>query len=335
MAIKNQYDRFMLLIRQFGLLLNKGKTSDQAFESIQQVLPNEYQSEFNILKQLVDPEKEKVRFPARIGPAQTLRELLDYASKSGGNRVQLFKTFYEQFIRFDAAKYISNFDTSSLLTYLIILLMMLSLVTAIYTIYVYPGFEDLFINNAAELPPFTKEIMTGIKSNATLLFVGVISILGFLLYVIFVTKSNLQKLKYFSAPATWIPGLKNIALTYNDYLCLNFLNILMSSGISEETAKDFLRNKLQAVSAKTRIRGLNIKDSGNSVDAIGLAAALGNVQEEINYQILNKRELAIEQYTWFKETLGTLALIIVATIIGTLVIAMYLPIFNMGKIIGG
>ena len=69
-------------------------------------------------------------------------------------------------------------------------------------------------------------------------------------------------------------------------------------------------------------------------DAIQMAIELDTLKEEIEYQLSQLRLQGVNDFTQIKSIISVAAIVIVATVVGTVIIAMYLPIFQMGQIIG-
>ncbi len=332
MSINGRYENQLFILRQYGLLVDKGMTSEQALKQIESTI-GKGNSYLEWLRNLLDPENSENPLKSVAGPAKSYAQLLRVVTKAGGNKSQLFKSFYQKFLKDSEIQYINNFDTSGLLVYLIVLLAVIGIVASIYIIFVFPGMEDLYSEMGEGLPQFSNMVFQFFNVMGVPLFILLMSTLGFFLYAISKTKKTLKNLDFFNQPFLSIPGISVLMKSYNDYIYLNFTKILIEVGIKAQQAVEVIENEVLPIHVKNRSGFFSSSDSAFNV--LDIALTLGNISEEIDYQITRKRDAGIEQYARAKETIGTVAMISVAVIIGNLVIAMYLPIFQMGKVIGG
>ncbi len=328
----------ILIIRQFSFLIDKGETKESAFAKLESSLSASQVNELHILKQLFDADNDTVVMPILNAPMNILQQLIKPVRQHGGDLIDLFSAFHKTFLQQDNSHYIKNYDTSGIIAYLISLILMASLVLTIYAVSVFPSIRELFDEYGnVVLPANSQFIFTLLIDWGLLLAAIVLVILVFFFITATKIKNSVANLQFFDNWLLRLPGFKNLSQQYNLYLSLRFIQIIVHSGVNSENAKNIVYAMLDTANIKLDKQLYSIKNKLHQqhlTEPLVLADKLDNLQNEIHYQIETLYEKSITDFSKLKDSISFIAIIIVAAIIGNLIIAMYMPIFMMGKIVG-
>jgi type IV pilus assembly protein PilC len=336
--IPSRYKHLLLISRQINLLLQKGITKDQALLQLQTNLGDSQTAELRIIEQLLDDKSTEVTLPVASGPLTALKLLINPVKKYGGDVVQFFSEFNKIFLNQNSLYYIKNYDTSGIMLYLVSLILIASGVVTIYSIYVFPSLQTLFSEANSPLPPLSQFVFTLLLDWGVVIAISVVILIVLFISIAVKIKHTVSNLALFGELFLRIPGFKSIAAQYNLYLNLRFLQILINSGITQENSltiiNDLAKDSNTALDKQLLMINSNCVD--NLIDfPLALAATMNNLNDEINFQIDTLYEKAITDFSRLKDTISFIGIVIVATVIGNLILAMYMPIFQMGKIVGG
>jgi type IV pilus assembly protein PilC len=238
------------------------------------------------------------------------------------------------------------------ITYPTLMLTIAILLCAIFIIFVIPTFENLFNQFNAPLPYFTNLIIktsNNISDNFKIYFLYIL-----LIFIIIkkIYKSN-NKTKYCCQIfITKIPIIGNLL---QNYKCAKFSNLLalsLESNIPIDQALLFISNifKNHLISKNIKFCIKQIKAGNNLsssilispnykicfseylIQMIKLGENTGNLSNTL-YKTSEYFQQNIESFSSkLNQLLEPILILISGIIIGTVIIAMYLPIFNMGMV---
>jgi type II secretory pathway component PulF len=117
----------------------------------------------------------------------------------------------------------------------------------------------------------------------------------------------------------WVPGFANWARDYDSALALQYQAIFLDAGLAPEAAA-----KAAALHAG------NISPGDHRLQLLESAAGLGRLREELAEQLERDRQSTLERFERPRNIVVILIRAIVYIIVGTCVMAMYLPIFKIG-----
>ncbi len=338
MLIPKNYKRLLLVVRQFSFLLNKGENTETALSQLRSTLGTTQTSELDIIEKLMSSSSDEVQLPNTFGPLLLLKQLVNPIKQHGGDSIKFFEVFQKTFLSEDSMQHTKNYDTSGIMLYLITLIIMALIVATIYTGSVFPAIEKMITETGSSLPNFSLMIFSLFSNWGGVLVIIITTIIIFLFTSILKIRNNLNHLEFFGNWILNLPGFNTIAKHYNLYLSLRFMQLIMHSGVSHEDAKKIIFDLSSTANVKLdiQLQQLNSKQQENLVDQpLTLADSLGNLDDEINFQIETLYETSLINFTRLKESISFIGIIFIASIIGSLVIAMYLPLFKMGQVAGG
>ncbi len=327
MANLNVFD----LARQIHYLIDKGLSSSEALQRIENTNVANSNQDLDYIRGLFISDSKKYISSINYNYRDTLKKLMDIADCHGGDRSKMFSGFHNKFVRNKADFDLSIFDVSGLLFYLIAIVAVATICVAIYSTFVLPEFESLFFGFGQELPPLTAFILT-ITGEYSAIVIGLVVLFIISIFLIVVhVKNTLKKLRYFSPMITRMPMIGEIAKQFNQFLQLSFIQLMIYSGVDSRRAID--------ETGKTfgDTLNLNAGHDGSATRknlALKMALELDTFSQEIEYQLSNIKSQGVNDFIKVKNVMSVVSIIIVASVVGSVIIAMYLPIFQMGKIIG-
>jgi type II secretory pathway component PulF len=315
------------LLRQVAGCVEQGDSLESAVSKVKQITSTSGR-QAQLLDQLIMPSAQST--PGTFGIMKRMQELLSVVKTQQGNLQEFFGTFYQAFLQTHPRNLFRIYDISGLMTYLGMVIVIMTVVVTIYMIYVLPEFRSLFDNVGAPLPYPTKLLLQISDSVGVYLLVLIIIAMFAIWYINFRTSYNLRTLGYCQSFIYRLPGIRTIAHNYNEYLTLNFLHILLQSGVKTEPAL----NAIAQLSGQTFF-DLHSQTPPTNPLARELRHSyqLGNLATEVVYQIEHAIVSNTADFNRVKDTMTLMTLVAVAVLVGNVVIAMYLPIFQMGKII--
>ena len=219
--------------------------------------------------------------------------------------------------------------------------------------WVVPVFKEVFSHFQAELPPLTKNLI--LISTALNRYYLEISV--FFLTIIVTLIASWRTFTAFQKKCDrWcfqIPFIGELfriaALTH----WCRILGHLLSSGLplpealrlTAQSSNHWLSHDLSAEVFKHLTRGWPLKDALKRADTknlffdietiqlLHIAAESGSLAQMLNKRAIALGSLLSSRLANFSQTLEPLFIMMVGIIIGCLVMALYLPIFNLGQII--
>ena len=239
------------------------------------------------------------------------------------------------------------------LNYPLLTLVSALLLMIVMMIWVVPVFKEVFSHFQAELPPLTKNLI--LISTALNRYYLEISV--FFLTIIVTLIASWRTFTAFQKKCDrWcfqIPFIGELfriaALTH----WCRILGHLLSSGLplpealrlTAQSSNHWLSHDLSAEVFKHLTRGWPLKDALKRADTknlffdietiqlLHIAAESGSLAQMLNNRAIALGSLLSSRLANFSQTLEPLFIMMVGIIIGCLVMALYLPIFNLGQII--
>ena len=325
----NNDNQIYYLLRQVAGRVQKGDSLDVAVSTVKQITqPTPLQA--RMLDQLNATMPESRPTFGLSGMMQRVRDLLSIVKSNNGDIQKYFELFYNAFLQSPPKNLFRIYDISGMLAYLAAVLVVMTVIVTIYMIYVLPEFKTMFDNFGTPLPKLTQALLVVADNVGFYFLIGMLLIIFLLWYINHQTSHNLRTLSFCNTFIYRLPGISIIARNYNEFLVLNFLYILIQSGVRTENA----------ITALEQLAGRPILDLNTQTTPKDLVTRqlkqshkLGTLTSELAYQIDHATVSNSADFNRVKDTMTLFALITVAVVVGNIVIAMYLPIFQMGKII--
>ena len=319
------------LIRQLSMLAKKGLTIEDALAKLRTTIPNKYMSNLETISNLFSEQPDPHKLQSHVGPIARLYNLINIAKRNDGDTQKLLASFYDSFLNTPTRILFKTYDIGNLMFYVMSIFVVLFITVSINSIFVLPQFETMFSSFGADLPAITRVIIF-IADKLYWLFIlaGGIFIFG-TWYIISKTRFNTRTLNYFTSRIYNLPGFKRIASHYNRYLIMNYIAMLIDSGVNKETAIHEVQSEIDDYS----VVGTNQTFIPHDDIAVALTSSfqLDTFEAELDFQIQNTLDKSARDFSTLKERLTLFSLITTAIVVGTVVIAIYLPIFQFGKVV--
>lgn len=333
MMQKRFYVNLNTLLRQLFFLTKKGKTVDEAIELLEH--QSGLQKEIDSVKSLFSDAQELLRLPFRFGYIALLGRVLSAVKKGGGNVGHCYKAFYEGFVQNPHRIKLDMKDSIGLLIYIGAITIVSAISVIIYLIFVLPQFQVMFANAGHELPALTQFVLTtGYEFSG--LFLSVVMVVIILVFILFQQMFvNVNSLNYFSHRFIKIWYLGEIFKGFNVYLSFNILLLLIRSGLSKKDsldALDHISGNKSCIDTVALKKG-EIMNSYCIEYSLSIASSLGTFEDELIHLVNEHQFVDAEKLNDLKTSVFILFICFAVSVFGTILIAMYLPIFQIGKII--
>lgn len=315
-------DELALVNRLISYQQDQGDSISSAVDKVKLALPGHYKGTVEVVEKILDTESEVALVGYDLGSLNTFVGLASFVREEGGDVRKLFFGAKEgvREALFQAREYWSGFN--SLIFYFVVALILVSIVTGIFMVKVLPSFESAFSSFGVELPSFTQFVL----SNVSLVIVFLCIAVTMSAFCAQHVRKRVSQFKPLSSIFEKIPVMNKLKAVYSYFLFLHFTNSLILSGLDEDIS--FNHAKYLAVP-------LSRSGSGFQVwfEAMESAKKMGVLEQEVEFQISQISSLFSRQMIVARESLALIVQLFLGFLIGTLVIAMYLPIFKLGTVV--
>lgn len=335
MLQKRFYVNLDTLLRQLFFMTEKGKSVDDAIKLLER--QTELQNEIDSIKSLFSGAQELIKLPFRFGYITLLGSVLSVVKNGGGNVSRCYKAFYDGFIQNPHRIKLQMKDSVGLLIYLGAITVVSLISVTIYLIFVLPQFQEMFAGAGHELPALTQFVLTVSSKYSGLFLSVVIAVIILVLLLLQRMFANVNDLNYFSQRFIKIPYLGEIFKGFNVYLSFNILSLLIKSGLSKKDsldALDFISNNSSCIDTAALKNG-EITKPYCAEYSLSIASSLDTFEDELIHLVNEHQFVDAERLNELKTSIFIFFICFAVSVFGTILIAMYLPIFQMGKIISG
>jgi type IV pilus assembly protein PilC len=239
------------------------------------------------------------------------------------------------------------------LTYPVITLATSFLLVLIMMIWVVPVFKEVFGHFQAELPAPTRiliSLSTAIQNSFFEIFIGTLIIISGFIFI-WLKSSSLQK--YCDALLLHIPFFGNLfRLATLSHWC-RILGHLLETGlplpdalrVTAQSSNHWVSHDFSAEIFKQLTRGWPLGESLKRADPksrlldvetlllLHIGAESGALAEMLNKRATTLSSQLSSQLNALSQSLEPALILLVGAIVGSLVIILYLPIFNLGQIV--
>ncbi|WP_394748239.1 type II secretion system F family protein [Spongiimicrobium salis] len=332
---------------ELGVLLKAGITLKEALSLIQESQKKEKQQSF--FNEMVDGLVVGKSFSEVVSEKKEFTEYEYYSLKIGEESGTL-QAITDELGRFFARKNEQRRSLINALTYPCIILATAVLVVIFMLRMVVPMFQDIFKQNNVDLPGITKFI---VAASDFIRDYGML-VLGILLLTIILRKFLFRR-EGFKRRRDYlllrVPYVGNFIKAVHLAQFTQAVTLLTSSKVPVLNSIDLVRkminfypleDALEQVSAKiTRGSGLSDSLRGNKMFDHRMIS-LVKVAEETNrtefiFNRLNEQySLEVQQKSKLLSTLmEPMIILFVGILVGVILVAMYLPMFKLGSVLGG
>jgi type IV pilus assembly protein PilC len=256
-----------------------------------------------------------------------LNKIFGIVRQQKGDLHKAFLGMHELFLNNPRRFHKLTADTTGLMLYLIGIVVLAVVTASIYLIFVLPEFENLFRNQGAELPMATALLLQLSQGPASSIFLLLLVLILSPAIVLNQLRSKINRLEFVGGFVRRIPLLGCVADEYNYYLSLCLLRIFDMAGLREEQALNILKQQYVIT-----VSGGD--DARHTDAALATAIQMGTFSYELQHQLEQHQSCGDDEFDNFKDAVSISGIVVVASIVGVLVMAMYLPIFQLGKILG-
>lgn len=325
---ENAFVRLSMVGRLMSHQQAKGETAVNAAEKLREILPKEYHDSIELVEKMINGENIAVSGYGS-GSIDIFNRLADIIRHNNGNLYRLFESM--QLSLRDAVsqarEYWSGFN--SLISYLVTVMVIAFVIVNIFVIKVMPTMKAAFDSFGAELPLFTKMVVTNHAFYSALMSL-IVLVIGASLWLAFYVKKRIAEFLPLDKWCDYIPVIKNLKETYGYFLLVNYLDVFIRAGLSDRAAFD-QAFKLAAID----INNIRHVDILQWATALNVSVEINSLAEEISYQKGQIGSYFGRAMISVRESLTLFTQVFLGIIIGMLLIAMYLPIFMLGSTIGG
>ena len=264
----------------------------------------------------------------KVGRAMIgLDRLLSRAPSDPVSRSRLVATFEEIRSATGSALKAMVRNAHSVGTYLVTLCVIGALISLLAVTVIIPVFAEMYTNFGAKLPALTRSLLGG-GGVAGYLFVILLVAMGFAVGWFNHTLSRCL-VSMVSLPRFWLklPGFRGLAQQFDYTMFLIYAQVLRASGM---TAGDAVNAAREACGVDPATSTDILRPAWLSLD---IATETGGLDEELDRQARDEVQILNANFAAGLRTLVGVLAAVVFTLIGVLVIALYLPIFKMGTVV--
>ena len=319
-------DKLALVSRMLAYQQDQGVSVDAALKTLRATLSEQYMRSIDALEKMISGEQDVVLTGYGDGPYAVFTRLANIIRSEGGQVSDLFVSSQELVNEavIQAREYWSGYN--ALIAYMGFVSLFAVICIGIYSIFVLPEFSVLFDSFGAELPLLTKWVVEQGYFFTVILILMVLIVLVGLFSSYHIKKRVMQFLPLYQW-TLYVPGFGRLSRTYCYYLFIQYVYILQKSGLNYEKSLAHAKN----ISLMNSNRAAVI--FADWLEAIDVAAKMGALDQEVEFQIQQTNSLFSRQMIIARERMSLMMQITLGVVVGLLVIAMYLPIFQLGSVV--
>ena len=318
-------DRMSVVNRMLAYQQANGESIGPALQKTRANLPAQYQNSIDAVEKMLAGDEGLMFIGYGSGPHKLIGKLAEIIRQEDGDVNQLFIATRDcvQDAMVQARDYWSGFN--SLIVYLVVVFVLAMSVIALFTRKVLPGFAEVFSSFGEELPALTHFFLQN-----DVVFMLITGGLGLALLLCVASAYHIRKqvaqLEPLDKFYRWMPGIRSLDAVYSYFLFVRLSNALTIAGVKDDASLNHAKQLANLTKEKA-------EKFPASWQAVISAQQLGVMTQEIDYQVSQINALFDQQIIRLREALGLVTQLALGSLIGLLLIAMYLPIFMMGSAI--
>lgn len=332
---RKQHPEVAAVGRQFTYLSQKHGSIEAALTELKNIGQQGQQHIISRFEKIFgESPDESAALGWRMGPYTMLQRLIAIVKEEQGDSIALLSQFNKAVLNIDEQINALWVSIGSFLLYMAFVLLIALSVISMLMIFVIPQFQAMFESFGARLPGLTYFV----SQYNGIIFLSILS--GFVftvfalltsLHHIFDTISELSPID--TGKIRFAPFMNRLARTYNRWLAMSYAGLFLSAGLPDERALVLSAELTKDTALNAAATNRSEQTPGGTLAAaLSLAKEAGNLAAELEHHISEQSyQLAADVTRARQETLFLMHLIL-AIIVGTLVIAMYLPLFKMGEV---
>ncbi len=337
-----------IFVRQLATMMKAGVPLTQSFEIVADSLDNPSMKEL-VLKIKADVESGS-NFATALKKHPRYFDNLFCSLVESGEQSGALETMLERVATYKEKSELLKAKIKKAMKYPIAVIIVAIVVTAILLIKVVPVFAELFTSFGAGLPAFT-QLVVNMSNWLVKYYIPLSVILGGLIIVFFETKKRNKKFQQFLDRITLkIPIFGDIAYQAIIARFARTLSTSFAAGVPLIDALDSTAgatNNIVFYNAVQRIKddvstGQQLQFAMRStnlfpsmvIQMVGIGEEAGSLEEMLDKAATyyeNEVDNAVDGLTSLMEPM---IMAFLGVVVGGLVVAMYLPIFQMGQVVG-
>ncbi len=337
-----------IFVRQLATMMKAGVPLTQSFEIVADSLDNPSMKEL-VLKIKADVESGS-NFATALKKHPRYFDNLFCSLVESGEQSGALETMLERVATYKEKSELLKAKIKKAMKYPIAVIIVAIVVTAILLIKVVPVFAELFTSFGAGLPAFT-QLVVNMSNWLVKYYIPLSVILGGLIIVFFETKKRNKKFQQFLDRITLkIPIFGDIAYQAIIARFARTLSTTFAAGVPLIDALDSTAgatNNIVFYNAVQRIKddvstGQQLQFAMRStnlfpsmvIQMVGIGEEAGSLEEMLDKAATyyeNEVDNAVDGLTSLMEPM---IMAFLGVVVGGLVVAMYLPIFQMGQVVG-
>ncbi len=319
--------RLLFCLRQVGVRVGRGDSLQDAVAKLEHAAESNYKQEITAINALLQQGSLPTLGVTQNHLLAALNKIFGIVREHHGDLQAAFVGVYELFLQ-NPKKFNKQIaESTGLMSYLIGVVAVALITASIYLIYVLPEMETVFHNFGAELPRITGLLLSVSRGYAGLVVIPLLLLIAFPVFGLQQLRRKIARLQHVHGVAVHVPLLGRAATEYNRYLSLCLLRIFRVAGLSDQQSVDLLKQHYGYV--------LSQNNAAKEADsAIAVSMKLGTFDDELQYQLTQHESYNDEAFNNFKDIVSIVSIVVAACVVGALVLAMYLPIFQIGKLVG-
>ena len=324
-------DHLAFVSRQLSNLLSDEQL-ESALKRLADASPEQYADDIEYMRNLLNGSADN---GPTLGPNpyMTLAKLLPAVT---GSKNGFFRSFVEYVQQSKVVFETYWAGVVGMMWYLAALSVVALIVAMTFGVFVVPSFNNMFSQFGAPMPELTTAVFAFGGAGIPLFAIVLTVVVALVVWFVVLFHGRIQRLSPLPRWPKWAPIVGGIAESYNLGLFLNFARILVESGVEAARAVDEAA-KAANQSADLSFESLAVNggsfDQGSVLTELGVAANLGYFNDEIAFQCdqhISRMSLALVEA---RDRFSLILKFVMYLFVGTLVVAMYLPIFKMGSVI--
>ena len=324
-------DHLAFVSRQLSNLLSDEQL-EPALKRLADASPEQYADDIEYMRNLLNGSAD--RGPT-LGPNPyaTLAKLLPAVT---GSKNGFFRNFVEYVQQSKVVFETYWAGVVGMVWYLAALSVVALIVAVTFGVFVVPSFNNMFSQFGAPMPELTTAVFAFGGAGIPLFAIVLTIVVALVVWFVVLFHGRIQRLSPLPRWPKWAPIVGGITESYNLGLFLNFARILVESGVEAARAVDDAAraaNQSSDLSFESLAANGGSFDQGSVLTELGVAAKLGYFNDEIAFQCdqhISRMALALVEA---RDRFSLVLKFVMYLFVGTLVVAMYLPIFKMGSVI--
>lgn len=321
-------DRGAFIGRQLSALLEKNDSAT-AFRDLERACSPEYSTTIDYYRRLLDGSSE--------ADGSGAHELIaKFSGTADFDRQRFFQAYMRNYDEWIVVLQTFWAGIFGLIGYLATISVMALGILVFFALFVIPAFQEMYSSFGTQLPEFTQLVFSLQGGSHVIAAAIATAIVGLGVWFARMMRRRFLRLQPMPNINAGFPLVSETCRIYNYVLFMNVADMLLGAGIAAReainAAAEFARQK-NVLDYDTLMNRDFADDTLETVRELAIAARLNTLDVEIVQQRQREVGTLARQMIKLRETFGAAMKVFIYVILGTLIVAMYLPIFKLGSMI--